>query len=85
MQCPIASTSVGLPIGRLPWWDIYLFPISMVHLSDKSIAEFQAIYKAETGKDITHEQTIKYGTRFIRLVDIPGGPRIQVTPQHEKE
>ena len=39
-------------------------------LSDDAIAEFRAIYKAETGKDITHEEAAEYviaNTRETRV------------------
>ena len=45
-------------------------PAFTMLLSDDAIAEFRAIYKAETGKDITHEEAAEYAERVIRLVKI---------------
>ncbi len=39
-----------------------------IHLTDDDIAEFQRLYKQETGKDITPEQAREYAERVIGLV-----------------
>jgi hypothetical protein len=44
--------------------------LPMTILTEKDIAEFQALFKAETGKDITPEQAREYGERVLRLVSI---------------
>ena len=53
----------------------------MLHLTPDELAEFQAIYRAQTGKEITPAQAQEYADRLIRLVaflqgiDLSGGVR----------
>jgi hypothetical protein len=54
----------------------------MVKLTDESIAEFQALFKAETGKNITPEQAREYAERLIGLVDIV--VNLQPPSRHER-
>ena len=39
-------------------------------LSDKKIADFQAIYKARFGKEISREEAIEKGIKLLRLIEI---------------
>jgi hypothetical protein len=41
-----------------------------VILSDKKIADFQAIYKARFGKEISREVAIEKGIKLLRLIEI---------------
>jgi hypothetical protein len=45
----------------------------MVELSARDVAEFRAIYRAETGKDITDEEARAYAERLIRLIAFATG------------
>jgi hypothetical protein len=42
-------------------------------LSDADITEFQAIYKKETGQDITKEQAAEYALHLIELLALVTG------------
>ena len=39
-------------------------------LSDKNIADFQAIYKARFGKEISREEAIEKGIKLLRIVEL---------------
>ena len=41
---------------------------TMIDLTDDAVAEFRALFRRETGKDITHEQAREYATNLVRLV-----------------
>ena len=45
----------------------------MISLTARDVAEFRAIYRAETGKDITDEQARAYAERLIGLVAFATG------------
>ena len=40
----------------------------MIDLTDRDIAEFRALHRRETGKEITEAQAREYATNLIRLV-----------------
>lgn len=40
----------------------------MMILSETAIAEFQAMFKQETGRDITRAEAAEYAERLLRLV-----------------
>lgn len=40
----------------------------MIDLTDKDVSEFRAIYRKETGRDITMEEAREYASNLIRLV-----------------
>lgn len=39
-------------------------------LSDKNISDFQAIYKARFGKEISRQEAIEKGIKLLRLIEI---------------
>ncbi len=39
-------------------------------LTDKQIAEFQAIYKARFGKDISRAEALEKGAKLVRMMQI---------------
>ncbi len=41
-----------------------------MRLSDKQIAEFQALYKKHFGKDISKDEALEKGLRLCRLLEI---------------
>jgi hypothetical protein len=41
---------------------------AMINLTPKDIAEFQRLFRRETGKEITEEQARAYAENLIRLV-----------------
>jgi hypothetical protein len=45
----------------------------MFRLTPADISEFQALYKKETGNEITREQAAEYAERLIRVVAFAKG------------
>ena len=45
----------------------------MTGLTARDVAEFRALYRKETGQDITDEQARAYAERLIRLVAFATG------------
>ncbi len=45
----------------------------MKELTARDVAEFRALYRQETGKDVTDEQARAYAERLIRLVAFATG------------
>lgn len=56
--------------------------MAMLRLTPDDLTEFQALYRAQTGKEITPAQAREYADRLIRLVaflhdvDLSGGIRV---------
>ena len=40
----------------------------MIDLTDDAVAEFRALFRKETGKEITDAQAREYATNLVRLV-----------------
>lgn len=47
----------------------------MIHLADSDIAEFRALFREETGREITVEQARTYAENLVRLVGFVMKPR----------
>lgn len=45
----------------------------MIRLSARDVAEFRALYRRETGRDITDDEAREYAERLIRLVAFAAG------------
>jgi len=56
-----------------------------VILSDKKIADFQAIYKARFGKEISREEAIEKGIKLLRLIEIIYKPMTEKEYQQLQE
>ena len=54
-------------------------------LSDKKIADFQAIYKARFGKEISREEAIEKGIKLLRLIEIIYKPMTEKEYQQLQE
>ena len=51
----------GVDCGRFP-------PTRMTDLTEKDVAEFRAIFRQETGKEITDAQAREYAMNLLNLV-----------------
>jgi len=54
-------------------------------LSDKEITEFQTIYKARFGKEISREDAIEKGIKLLRLIEIIYKPMTEKEYQQLQE
>ena len=54
-------------------------------LSDKKITDFQAIYKARFGKEISREEAIEKGIKLLRLIEIIYKPMTEKEYQQLQE
>ena len=44
-------------------------PLSMIDLTDDDIAEFQTLYRRETGRELTDDEAHASAETLVRLVD----------------
>lgn len=54
-------------------------------LSDKKITDFQAIYKARFGKEISREEATEKGIKLLRLIEIIYKPMTEKEYQQLQE